>query len=413
MPVDTRSKVISVPRARVESVDLLRGVVMVLMALDHTREFFSYVRVPPEFVAQSTLPLFFTRWITHFCAPAFFFLAGTGAFMSASRGKKTSELASFLVKRGAWLILLEFTIIDFGWSFVPGFIFAGVLYALGACMIILALLVWLPVRWIAVISLGGIVFHHLFDKIQPEAFGPFKYVWILLHQPGVFPIRLPDIFLLNLYVLVPWCFVMGAGYAFGLVLLRPPEERRRWMLGIGAVSTALFFVLRFTNWWGQPPEGAGFIPFTVGPYVPQATVAKSIIAFFNVNKYPPSFQFLLMTLGPSLMAMAWFDRLDLNASRNWFWRKVLVYGQVPMFYYVLHIWFIHILAIILAVVNKQSYRWLFHGAIFAGPGPSDVYGYGLPVIYVIWALVVISLYPACAWFAQYKKTHKQWWLRYV
>ena len=152
---------------------------------------------------------------------------------------------------------------------------------------------------------------------------------------------------------------------------------------------------------------------TAGPYVPQPTVEKSIIAFFNVNKYPPSLQFLLITLGPSLMLLAWFDRLDLSAPKNWFWRKILVFGQVPMFYYILHIWLIHVLALVIAMVRGQSYGWLLNGGIFGGVGPNDVYGYSLPIVYLMWVIVIVALYPVCAWYAEYKRTHKQAWLRYL
>ena len=408
---DTTSQVRS--GRRLDSVDLLRGLVMVIMALDHTREFFSYVRSAPEILPRTNLAYFFARWITHFCAPTFFFLAGTGAFLFAARGRRTGVVASFLAKRGRWLVLLEFTVVDFGFSFVPGFAIAGVFYSIGLCMVILAAVIWLPEKWIAAIGLGIIFLHNLTDHIRPDSLGVFKIPWELLHVPGAIPIRPPNIFFLNLYVILPWFGVMAAGYAFGALLLKGPEQRRKWIFGIGAAATVLFVVLRFTTAYGQPPLQGALIPFAAGPYVPQATVAKSIIAFFNVNKYPPSLQFVLMTLGPALMMLAWFDRVDLTADRNWLWRRVVVYGRVPMFYYICHIWLIHILAILVAVVHGQSYGWLLHGAAFSGPGPNDIYGYGLTFVYLMWAIVVVLLYPVCAWFAEYKRMHKQWWLRYL
>jgi len=398
---------------RLDSVDLLRGLVMVIMALDHTREFFSYFRSAPEVLPRTNLAYFFARWITHFCAPTFFFLAGTGAFLYAARGRNTREVAGFLVKRGLWLVLLEFTLVDFGFSFVPGFVIAGVFYAIGLCMVLLAAVIWLPEKWIAAIGLSIIFLHNLTDRIRPDSLGAFKIPWQLLHVPGVIPIKPPNIFFPNLYVILPWFGVMAAGYAFGALLLKKPERRHRMMLVIGASATALFFVLRFANLYGQPPIEGALIPFAAGPYVPQPTLAKSIIAFFNVNKYPPSLQFVLMTLGPALMLLAWFDGVDLSAGRNWLWRKIVVYGRVPMFYYILHIWVIHALAVLVAVTHGQSYGWLLHGAAFTGPKPGDVYGYGLPFVYLMWAIVVVLLYPVCAWFAEYKRTHKQWWLRYL
>ena len=386
---------------------------MVIMALDHTREFFSYVRNTPEVLPRTDLAYFFARWITHFCAPVFFFLAGTGAFLFAARGRRTSEVAGFLIKRGLWLVLLEFTMVDFGFSFVPGFVIAGVFYAIGLSFLLLAAVIWLPEKWIAVIGLGIIVLHHFLDRVRPESLGALKIPFELLFRPGAIPIKPPDVFFINIYVIVPWFGLMAAGYAFGKLLLKDPRQRRRVMFVIGAVATALFFVLRFTTPFGQPPVEGALIPFAAGPYVSQPTVAKSTIAFFNVNKYPPSLDFTLMTLGPALMLLAWFDRMDLNAGRNWLWRRIVVYGRVPMFYYILHIWLIHCLAIVVAVIHRQSYAWLFHGGGLSGPGPNDVYGYGLPFVYLMWAMVVILLYPVCAWFAEYKRAHKQWWLRYL
>ena len=407
------SKLELVARPRLDSVDLLRGLVMVIMALDHTREFFSYVRTTPENLAVTNFAYFFTRWITHFCAPTFFFLAGTGAFLSASKGKKIGEVASFLAKRGAWLILLEFTLVDFGFSFVPGMIFAGVFYSIGACMIILSVLVRLPVKWIAVIGLTGIFLHNLLDRVRPDAFGSWHYLWRLLHQPGFIMIRPPDVFFVNLYVIIPWFAVMATGYAFGALLLKPLAERKRLVFGIGTAATLLFVILRFVGGYGNPPAEAALIPFTAGSYAPQATFTQSLMHFLNVCKYPPSLQFLLMTLGPALMFMAYFDGADLNAGRNWLWRKIVVFGRVPMFYYLLHVWLIHILAIVVATISGQSQRWLWHGGMFVGPGPNDRYGYGLAFVYLMWAVVVLTLYPLCAWFAKYKQTHQQWWLRYL
>jgi uncharacterized membrane protein len=401
------------PKTRLDSVDLLRGLVMVIMALDHTREFFTYVRTTPENLATANLAYFLTRWITHFCAPVFFFLAGTGAFLAASKGKKIGDVAAFLAKRGIWLVLLEFTLVDFGFSFAPGMIIAGVFYSIGICMIILALLVRLPIRWIAVIGVGTAVFHHLLDRVQPESFGRFATVWMLLHKPGFIAIKMPKYFFINVYVIIPWFAVMAAGYAFGKLLLKPQHERRQWLFGIGAAMTALFVLLRLTNWYGNPPADAALIPFSAGPYVPQPTFVGSLMHFLNVCKYPPSFQFLLMTLGPALMLMAWFDRMDLDAARNWLWRKVVIYGRVPLFYYILHIWIIHMLAIVIATLNGQSQKWLWNGAGFVGPGRTDHYGYGLAFVYLMWGVVVVLLYPLCVWYGRYKQTHRQWWLRYV
>jgi uncharacterized membrane protein len=226
-------------------------------------------------------------------------------------------------------------------------------------------------------------------------------------------IRPPDVFFVNAYVIVPWFAVMAAGYAFGQVLLKQQSERRKWVFGIGAAATVLFVVLRLMGWYGNPPTEATLVPFTAGKYIPQATFAQSFMHFLNVSKYPPSLQFLLMTLGPALMFMAYFDGADLSAPRNWFWKKIVVYGRVPMFYYILHIWLLHILAIAVATISGQSQRWLWHGAMLVGPSKGDRYGHNLAFVYLMWAIVVLLLYPLCAWFARYKQTHHQWWLRYL
>ena len=401
---------------RLISVDLLRGVVMILMALDHTRDFFSYARSQPEDVVHTTLALFMTRWVTHFCAPVFFFLAGTGAFLSGTR-KSPKEISDFLWKRGLLLVVLEETLITFCWTFFPVFpgVSALVIWALGWSMIFLALLLrWLPVRAIAAVGLGIIAAHNLFDRIQPQQFGKLGFLWNVLHGPGFQPFTtfhgIPIIGIV-LYPLVPWIGVMAAGYAFGAILKKPASERCRWILGLGAGCVLLFVILRAGHLYGNPPLGQPSLAPSNGDFSVQATVAQSVIAFVNVQKYPPSLQFLLMTLGPALILLALLDGVTLESARGWFGRAVLVYGRVPMFYYVLHLLLIHVSAVVVAIAVHQPATWLLKGGIFNNLPPG--YGHGLPFIYWTWAAVVGILYFPCKWFAAVKARRKDWWLSYM
>jgi uncharacterized membrane protein len=402
--------------ARVDSVDLLRGIVMVIMALDHVRDYMTHLTVPPEILETTYGALFFTRWITHFCAPTFFFLAGTGIYF-ASRRKTGPELTSFLWKRGLFLILLEVTIIFWGWTFLfplPGFGLL-VIWCLGLSMIVMSGLVRLPLKWVAAIGLVMIFGHNLLDPINAENLGKLGPVWGVLHQSGFYPLfplhiqGAPPVFgIFVLYPLIPWVGVMAAGYAFGSLYNLSADVRRRWMIRIGTGAILLFIVLRFTNVYGNAAPGASF--FAAGPFVVQPTVVKTVIAFFNVAKYPPSLQFLLMTLGPSILALAWFDRFREGGGR--FGRFLTVYGKVPMFYYILHIYLAHTIAIIAGLLFGQPVKWLLRGGFMLGqhqPG----YGFNLPAIYVAWVICILLLYLPCKWYAEYKATHRQWWLSYL
>jgi uncharacterized membrane protein len=413
------------PKIRLDSVDILRGLVMVVMALDHTRDFFSYLTFPPEDMTRNWLGLWLTRWVTHFCAPAFVFLAGTGAFLSYSRGKSKAQISRFLWTRGLWLVFLEFSLVGYGWTFVAPFGFGGVIWMLGWCMVINAAIVRLPTKWMVAIGTLMVVGHNLLDGFSPDMFGRLGWLWIIVHQLGFIPLPPPAALhlppnaffgLFILYPLVPWIGVMSLGFAFGEVLLRPPAERQRWMLRAGAVMTAAFILLRATNFYGNPHVyglmGRG--PNPVADFHLQATLEKSFILFTNVAKYPPSLQFLLMTLGPSLLLLAWFDRLRIqgpglvNAAARFF----VVYGRVPMFYYVLHLYVIHLLAVGAAVAFGQPYSWLLHGAFLLNRYPPG-YGHHLPFIYLMWATAVLLLYYPSRWFMGVKQRRRDWWLSYL
>lgn len=396
---------------RLDSVDLVRGIIMVVMALDHTREYLTYLTFSPETLARTWPALFFTRWVTHFCAPLFFFLAGTGAYLARMRGRSISNLSHFLWTRGLWLVVLELTVVGLAWMFYPWGM-AGVIWALGWSMVIMALVVRLPVPWVAAFGLSMIVLHNLLlDPVKPAMFGKLSWLWIFLHSPGFIPILPQQGILLVLYVLVPWVGVMAAGYAFGALYTLAPERRRKLMVMFGLAAVVLFLLLRATNFYGNPaPDPRGFGFPGAGPFVLQDTLSKSVISFLNVAKYPPSLQFLLMALGPGILALAAFDQLA--AARNRLVGAFVVFGRVPLFYYVLHIYLVHLVAILSALAFGQPVkRILTGGFMFSQPEPG--YGHHLPYIYFAWVLVNVLLYFPCRWYAEYKRTHRAWWLSYL
>ena len=392
---------------RLVSVDVLRGLVMVIMALDHTRDFMTNIPFAPEDLAHTYGWLFFTRVITHYCAPVFCFLAGTGAFLATTRGKSIPQLSQFFLTRGLWLVLLEITIVDFSWAFIP-WAAAGVIWILGWSMVCMALIVRMPVRWVGIFGVAMVVTHNMLDRIDPAYFGKLSWLWIMLHTPGNIKVT-PHFSFLTLYVLIPWVGVMAAGYTFGTVLQRP--DRRKWILILGTSMTALFFVLRGFNLYGNGVVGQGFgYPLSAGPWSVQPTFSLTVISFFNTLKYPPSLHYLLMTLGPSLILLGLFD--GMKAERG-IGHILVVYGRVPLFYYVLHLYLIHLVAIAAAMAFHQPSSWLWHGGMFVLGVPKG-YGHGLPFIYATWAAVVATLYLPCRWFMEFKRQHRDWnWLSYL
>jgi len=389
-------------RPRLDFVDLLRGWIMILMALDHVRDFFhtNASLFEPTDLEKTYPALFLTRWITHFCAPVFFFLAGTGAFLSLGRGKTKSNLSYFLVTRGLWLVLLELTLIKFGWTFnwnLHQYI-GQVIWALGWSMVLMAALVHLPL-W-ALTTLGAVMIagHNLLDGIRPSAFGSFSWLWKVLHVQSGFEI-LPGYNMFIVYPLIPWLGVMVVGYAFGSVLRRPQAERRRYSFLIGLGLTVAFIFVRALNVYGDPR-----------PWSPQQSFLFTVFSFLNCEKYPPSLSYLLMTLGPAIIFLALFDR-DLHKM----WRPILVFGRVPLLFYLLHIFVIHALAALVA-----SVRYGKGGGLWSGP-PFDpetlatypsAYGYGLFGVFAAWIVVLLLLYPACKWFADLKQRRRDSWLSY-
>jgi uncharacterized membrane protein len=391
---------------RLASIDILRGAVMVLMAIDHVRV---YSGLP---AGGPTAGIFFTRWVTHFCAPGFLFLAGTSAFFY---GRRHSDLSRYLVTRGAWLVLLELTVIRVAWTFnfdFAHYLMAGVIWAIGWCMILMAVLVRLPVPAVGAIGLAIVAGHNLLDPVLRTAIptlgeNSLAGLWKILYV-GFFagPIALgadgPR--LIVLYSIVPWIGVMAAGYAFGSILTLEPDRRRRLCLAIGLSATALFLVLRGFNVYGDPvPWTALTHPTGERPPMP------ALLAFLNTNKYPASLDFLLMTLGPTIALIPL-----LEGARGALARGLTVFGRVPFFFYVLHIPLIHALALVVSALRQGTVDpWLFTNHPMGNPPPPEGYPWSLPLLYGVWAVAIAVLYVTCRWFADLKARRQEWWLRYL
>jgi uncharacterized membrane protein len=383
-------------RQRLESVDQLRGVVMILMALDHVRGHFTNPSVDPTDLEQTSAALFLTRWISHLCAPTFIFLAGTGAYLASRRGLTRSQLAWFLFSRGLWIVFLGLTLVRFFWTFkFDNQYNADVLWAIGWSMVVLAGLVFLPTWFVATFGIVLIAGHNLLDSVKPSDLGWLSDFWEILHRKEMHregPLEFfgGTIKFHTQYPLIPWIGVMAAGYTFGALLARPLSDRPRWLLRLGMAFCLAFVILRLVNGYGDPD-----------PCSRQRDGLFTVLSFLNCHKYPPSLLYLLMTLGPALLLLAWFERVPHRPGS-----PLLVFGRVPMFYYLIHLPLIHTLAITLAVARYGLQ------ILDAKEIPAD-YGYSLPVVYGIWIGVVASLYPVCRWYMGVKQRRRDRWLSYV
>lgn len=400
-------------RRRIDSIDLLRGIVMVIMMLDHTRDFVhnAVYQFDPTDPTRTNVVLFFTRWITHFCAPVFVFLAGSGAYLQFARGKSKAELSRFLVTRGLWLIVLELTLVRMAVTFSFDYRFLGflqVIWVIGVSMIVLAALIHLPLKVIAVFGLLMIGVHNLFDGFRFDGWnGPGSPVpsltaklWIFLHQPFQgFPIAgFPSPVIFVIYPLIPWIGVMAVGYAFGAVYRLDARQRREILLSIGGVATALFIIVRAINRYGDPSK-----------WSQQENIVYTALSFLNTSKYPPSLLFLLMTLGPAILALALFEAKESGGRIREFF---VTFGRVPLFFYLLQWFTAHLISILLHFAFGKPTAWLFQSPMtFAAPPPEA--GFNLAVVYAAWILGVLILYPLCKWFAGVKARRKDWWLSYL
>ena len=394
------------PGARIASIDMIRGIVMVLMAIDHVRVF---AGVPAGGPAPG---VFFTRWITHFCAPAFVFLAGTSAFFY---GRKHDDLGRFLVTRGLWLVLLELTFLRVAWTFNFDFAhyeMAGVIWVIGWCMILLAALSKLPLAVVGGIGVAIVAGHNLIDSRFNETMealgssslsGLWKILYVSFHAgPIRFGAEGPS--LIVLYSIVPWIGVMMAGYAFGLVLSLEAARRDRICLGVGLGAIALFVLLRGLNLYGDPR------PWAAAPASPEGGPSMpGWLSFLNTTKYPASLSFLLMTLGPTIAAIPLLERARGVAART-----LSVFGRVPFFFYVLHIPLIHALALGVSRIRLGEVSpWLFENHPMGNPPPPDGYTWSLALPYLVWIVAVALLFVPCRWFADLKSRRRERWLSYL
>ena len=392
--------------SRIASIDLIRGAVMILMAIDHVRVFSG---VP----AGSPFPgVFFTRWITHFCAPAFLFLAGTSAFFY---GKKHADLSKFLLIRGAWLVFLELTLLRVAWTFNFDFAhyeMAGVIWVIGWCMILMAGLVKLPLTAVGIIGIAVVAGHNIIDPFLGQLFptlsqGSFSGVWKILYisffaGPLQFGPDGPN--LIVLYSIIPWIGVMAIGYAFGAILRMESAQRNKLCLVYGLGATAVFLIVRGFNIYGDPRPWSAPVPRPDGsPGMP------AFLSFLNTTKYPASLSFLLMTLGPTVALVP-----VLETVRGALGRWITLFGKVPFFFYVLHIPLIHALALAVSKLRLGEVSWwLFTNHPMGNPPPPDGYTWSLPLLYLVWLIAIVILYFPCRWFADLKARRKDWWLRYV
>jgi len=392
-------------RSRIASLDIVRGVVVVLMAIDHVRVYSGQPAGGP------TPGIFFTRWITHFVAPAFLFLAGTSAYLYGRRVGDRGKLAKFLVTRGLWLVFLELTVLRVAWTFnfdFAHYLLAGVIWMIGWCMVLMAGIIYLPTPAIATLGIGTILLHNLtdfFPALQPAMRqGALAPLWKILYAGGAFQLGEHGPPLIVLFVIVPWFAVMATGYAFGRIMSDTPERRRAVCLRLGIALTAAFVILRGLDVYGDPRQWrhvpaaqAAARPGAATPALPRPQVPKAL-AFLNTTKYPASLAFLLMTLGPMLILLGLVE-----GARGPIAGVLETFGRVPFFYYLLHIPTIHLAAVIVSLIREGSANsWLFTNHPMANPPPPPGYTWSLPLLYLVWAIVIGVLYVACRRYARVK-----------
>lgn len=392
---------LTVNRFRIQSVDLLRGLVMIIMALDHTRDFFHAQAMTEDPLNPTTTTplLYFTRWITHFCAPTFVFLAGTSGYLQSLR-KSKKELSLFLIKRGFWLILLEVTLITFSFSFDIHFTVIGLqtIWSIGISMIILGLFIWLPFPVILICGLVIVFGHNLLDFYEKDK-QDVSVLYSLLHRPGMFHLW-NNHNVLAFYPFLPWAGLMLLGYCFGKLLYNTEGlQRKKVLAGLGLAIIAFFIIVRISDVYGDPDVLNN-----------NDKPLSSLYSFLEVAKYPPSLLFMCMTIGPSILFLAFFDK-----ARGAVVKLISVYGRVPFFYYIIHFYLLHTIAMLVFFVRGHSFEEGTKRAAdiipnFLVPGE----GVSLGMVYLIWITVVASLYPVCKWYDNYKTSHKEkWWLSYL
>jgi uncharacterized membrane protein len=388
---------------RLTSIDMLRGLVVIIMALDHVRDFVMLGAMQDPMSDPNVTPsLFFTRWITHFCAPVFVFLAGTSAGLMAAR-KSPASLAAFLAKRGLWIIFVEVVVISTAFTFSPfgvaqagghTFVILQTLWAIGASMLVLAGAQFLGMRACLIVGLVIVLGHNLLDPIWPkgEMVDSPALIWIALHAQMRF---LAGPFLIIFaYPLLPWVGVMLLGYGTAGIFQNSPEKRNAQLFKIGLGLIAAFLALRALDVYGDPH----------GWHLQPAGAAATVMSFLNVTKYPPSLLYLLMTLGPAALVCANADRF-----RGWFKDTLIIYGRVPFAFYIAHFYLAHSLAVALGMYQGFTLNQMMTLQNFNPKG----FGVELPEVYAVWLLVIALLYPLCRWVAAVKARRTDWWLSYL
>jgi uncharacterized membrane protein len=387
---------------RVESIDLLRGLIMIVMALDHVRDYFHAAAFTDDPLnLQTTTPiLFFTRFITHYCAPLFMFLSGTSAALVGQR-KGKAYLTRFLVTRGLWLIFIELTVVNFAWFFNPTFTtqLLGVIWALGWSMIFLAGFIHLP-KWLTIsIGLALVFGHNLLDGVHVNSSLAASFGWSVVHEFNFFKIGSFNV--LAAYPLVPWIGVMALGYCLGDIYKKgtDAQKRKRFLLWLGITSILLFIVIRYSNVYGDPSK-----------WTQQHSAFYTFLSFLKVTKYPPSLLYLLITIGPGLVFLSLGENWSNSISR-----RVKTIGRVPMFYYLVHLYLIHIGSLIAAVASGRSWTDMVNFSTWISGEPKlQGYGFSLGVVYAVWAALIIVLYFLCKKYDRYKSSHREkWWLSYL
>lgn len=387
--------------ARLRQIDILRGLVIVLMALDHVRDYFhagAFVFNPldPE---RTNAALYATRWITHLCAPSFIFLAGVSIYLRQIKVQDTSKLSSFLLSRGIWLVALELTVISFAWSFaVPYRLFLQVIWAIGWSMIAMAGLVWLPRPAVLALGVAIIAGHNLLDPIRPDQLGDFALLWTFLHEGGRLLVSHVPVGFAS-YPVLPWLGVMALGYGMGVIFVASSDRRDRTLLLLGAMMIGLFLLLRVFNLYGDPDHWNVLTNFT-----------RTAMSFLDVHKYPPSLMYVLVTLGIALVLTPALARLSGPVATF-----LLTFGSVPFFFYVLHLYLVHALAIAANAALGHEVTELFNFLMnmIRNPEAHVERGFSLPGVYLAWIIVLALLYPICRWWAGLKRMRHRWWLSYL
>lgn len=387
---------------RIESIDLLRGIVMIIMALDHVRDYFhnsAFIYTPTDLL-QTTIATFFTRWITHFCAPVFVFLAGISAKLYGAKKSKPA-LSFFLFTRGLWLVIAELFIVTLEWTFNPSYPFFNlqVLWATGISMMLLSLMIYMNKYLIFVTGILLIAGHNLLDNVHVSGNGIASFLWALLHEPGYFTFG--NFSFSVRYPVLPWIGVIAIGYASGSLYnpFNDAEKRQKILSLSGYAAIILFIILRLSNYYGDAAN-----------WSLQKNIVFSLLSFLNVTKYPPSLLYILMTLGPAFIFLSLAEK-PLNKLTS----KIAVFGRVPMFYYLLHIFLIHLFAIIAVTISGRKWTDMILSTRVNAAPQLKGYGFNLPTVYFIWIITVISLYPLCKWFDKYKRANQttKWWLSYL